>query len=244
MEATAQAATPQTIPSWKAFLALFQRTAAAGDKPARPAGPKFFETFGDTVRELVFLRNLSIGLSGAVIVLVIAILKLANKPPVVIRVDDLYRPAAIKDLASNVSVTAPEVRNFAQDFTRDLLGWDLYTLEDDIPRALGMMTPEAAGKMAQYLHNLNVKAQVQQGALRTKVVVQDISVEKDSEHAVRIKVRGSRVAQSYQNKDFHREIVFEDTVVLRKVDRSEATPWGLLVEDWSEAIFKTDGQTP
>ena len=101
-----------------------------------------------------------------------------------------------------------------------------------------MMTPEAAGRMKRYLDGLNVSQKVKADALRTKVVIAEIAVEKDAPHAVRVKLRGSRIAASYDKKDLRRETIFEDTLVLRKVQRTVATPWGLLVEAWSENVFK------
>jgi type IV secretory pathway TrbF-like protein len=207
--------------------------------------PKWFEVFGSAVAEVLFLRNLVVGLGGVIILLLISVVRLANKPPLVIRVDDLREPISIKDLQSDSEATAPEVRNFVDHFTRYLLSWDLYTLGDDLDRAMTMMTPAAAGKMKQYLNGIQVGRQTREDALRTKVIVQEITVDKDSPHVVRVKVRGSRIAQSYEKKELHRETIFEDTLVLRKVDRSQTTPWGLSVEDWQEAIFKTEGgQTP
>lgn len=220
-----------------------QSTVAAASAKSKPSVPKFIDVFGDTVREVNFLRNLSIALIGVSMILVIAVVKLVDKAPLVIRVDALRSPMAVSDIDANSAVTAPEVRNFAEHFTRDLLGWDLYTLQDDVERALAMMTPEARRKMEQYLHSVNVRAQVQDDSLRTKVVVEEISVEKDTPHAVRLKVRGSRSAESYQKKEFRRETIFEDTIVAKKTERSLATPWGLLVEEWSENVFK-QSQTP
>jgi hypothetical protein len=79
--------------------------------------------------------------------------------------------------------------------------------------------------------------------LRTTVSISQIAVEKDAPAMVRVKVRGTRVYASYANPNFHQETTFEDTIVAQKVDRSLKTPWGLLVDDWQESIFK-ETQTP
>jgi hypothetical protein len=218
--------------------------APKGKSSAESKLPKWFEVFGSAVAEVHFLRNLAVGLGGMILILLISVVRLANKPPLVIRVEDLREPVAVKDLQSDSEATAPEVRNFVDHFTRYLLSWDLYTLGDDLDRAMTMMTPAAGGKMKQYLNGIQVGRQTREDALRTKVIIQEISVDKDSPHVVRVKVRGSRIAQSYEKKELHRETIFEDTVVVRKVDRSQTTPWGLLVEDWQESIFKTEAPTP
>lgn len=207
--------------------------------PARAArAPKYFEVFGDAVAEILFLRNLAIVLAGFCLVLTIALVRAGSKPPLVVRVDRLSEPVAFPGLGDGSAVTGPEVRNFTEHFTRSLFGWDLYTLDDDINRALAMMTPEAAARMKRYLDGLNVTQKVKTDSLKTKVVVTEIAVEKDTPHAVRIKVRGSRVSTSYENKDLRRETIFEDTLVARKVERTLTTPWGLLVQDWSENTFR------
>lgn len=213
---------------------------AAGPASAASAKPerKFFEVFGDALTENLFLRNLAIVLAGSCIALTVALVRLAQKPPLVIRVDRLSEPAAFTDVVHESHVTGPEVRNFVEHFTRYLLAWDLYTLDDDIDRALGMMTPEAAGKMKNRLDGMSVTPKVKADALRTKVVISEISVEKDSPRAVTVKVRGARTSESYEKADLRRETVFEDTLILRKTARSLETPWGLLVEDWSESIYK------
>ncbi len=211
--------------------------AVAAPKDGRPE-PRFFEVFGDALSETVFLRNLLIVLGGACMVLCIALLRLAGKAPLVIRVDALNDPAAFTDVRHEAYVTAPEVRNFAEHFTRYLLAWDLYTFVDDIDRAFAMMTPEAGAKVKGYLDGLNTTSVIRENSLRTKVVITEIVVEKDTPSVVRVKVRGTRVAESYEKKDFHKETTFEDTLVARKVARTIKTPWGLLVADWSEAIYK------
>jgi hypothetical protein len=211
-----------------------QPPAAAARAPER----RYFEVFGDSLAENVFLRNLVIVLAGACIVLTIATLRLANKPPLVIRVDRLSAPAVFTDARQESVVTAPEVRNFAEHFTRDLLAWDAYTIDDDINRALAMMTPEAAIKMKQRLDGMSAAQRTRENTLRTKIVITEIVVEKDAPRSVRVKVRGTRIAESYDKKDYRKETIFEDTLVGRKVDRSFKTPWGLLVEDWNESIYK------
>jgi type IV secretory pathway TrbF-like protein len=199
---------------------------------------KFFEVFGDALSETIFLRNLAIVLGGACLVLCIAVLRLASKPPMVIRVDALSEPAAITDARHAAYVTAPEVRNFAEHFTRNLLAWDLYTFVDDIDRALAMMTPEAAAKMKSRLDGLNTASAIREDSLRTTVAITEIEVEKDTPSVVRVKVRGTRTSQSYEKKAYRKETSFEDTLVAGKVARSAKTPWGLLVAEWSEAIYE------
>lgn len=203
-----------------------------------PRPRKYFEVFGDALAETIFLRNLTIGLAGACLMLTVALVRLANKPPLVVRVDALHEPVAIPDLEQQAYVTGSEVSNFASHFTRDLMGWDLYSLDEDVNRALAMMTPDAAVRMKQKLDALHATQETKDHSLRTKVLISEISVEKDTPHVVRVKVRGTRVAQSYDDKQYRKETIFEDALLAQKVPRTQKTPWGLLIADWSENIFK------
>ena len=201
-------------------------------------GRRFFEVFGDALTENIFLRNLVIILAGSCILLTIAVVRLANTPPLVIRVDNIGEPLAFTNIKVQNAVTGPEVRNFAEHFTRYLLAWDLYTQTRDIDTAFRMMTPTAAQKMYQTLNAMNAESFAKEHSLRTTIQIAEIEVEKDTPEIVRVKVRGTRAYSSYSDKDFKKETTFEDTFVARKVDRSLKTPWGLLVDDWQESIFK------
>jgi hypothetical protein len=147
-------------------------------------------------------------------------------------------PAAFTNMKVQNAVTGPEVRNFAEHFSRYLLAWDLYTQARDIDTAFRMMTPAAAQRMYQKLNAMNAEPFAKEHSVRTKLEVAEISVEKDTPDIVRVKLRGTRTYSSYTDKDFKKETTFEDTFVARKVDRSLTTPWGLLVDDWQESIFK------
>jgi type IV secretory pathway TrbF-like protein len=209
--------------------------------PTRPeglSGRRFFEVFGDALTENLFLRNLVVVLGGSCILLCVAVARLAGKPPLVIRVDNIGEPMAFANVKVQNAVTGPEVRNFAEHFTRYLLAWDLYTQAHDIDTAFRMMTPTAAQRMFQKLNAMNAEPFAKDHAVRTTIQIVEIDVEKDTPEIVRVKLRGTRTYSSYTDKDFKKETTFEDTFVARKVDRSLKTPWGLLVDDWQESIFK------
>ena len=206
--------------------------------PEGQSGRRFFEVFGDTLTENVFLRKLAVVLGGCCILLTIAVVRLADKPPLVIRVDNIGDPVAFTNIKVQNAVTGPEVRNFAEHFTRYLLAWDLYTQARDIDTAFRMMTSDAAQRMYQKLNAMNAEPFAKEHLLRTTLQIAEISVDKDTPDIVRVKVRGTRTYASYVDKTFAKETTFEDTFVARKVDRSLKTPWGLLVDDWQESIFK------
>ena len=210
----------------------------APTSPEGLSGRRFFEVFGDALNENVFLRNLVIILGGGCLLLTIAVARLADKPPLVIRVDNIGEPFAFTNIKVQNAVTGPEVRNFTEHFTRYLLAWDLYTQARDIDTAFRMMTPTAAQKAYQKLNDMNAEPFAKEHSLRTTLQITQIDVEKDTPDIVRVKVRGTRIYSSYTDKEFKKETTFEDTFVAKKVDRTLKTPWGLLVDDWQESIFK------
>ena len=212
-------------------------TDAPPAKPEGLSGRRYFEVFGDSLTENVFLRNFTLALVAACLLLTIAVVRLADKPPLVIRVDNIGDPLTFTNVKVQNAVTAPEVRNFAEHFTRDLLAWDLYTQTRDIDAALRMMTPTAAQKMIPKLDAMKAEPFVKEHSARTSIQIAEISVEKDTPEIVRVKLRGTRTYSSYTDKDFKKETTFEDAFVARKVDRS-TSPWGLLVDDWQESIFR------
>lgn len=205
--------------------------------PEGQSGRRFFEVFGDALTETIFLRNFVIVLGGAVLVLTITIMRLASKPPLVIRVDNIGDPLIFTNVKTQNSVSGPEVRNFAEHFTKYLLGWDIYTLTREVDTALRMMTPLAAQKMVQRLDSMKAEPFAKEHSVRTAIQIAQIEVEKDTPEIVRVKIRGTRTYSSYNDRDFKKEVTFEDTFVAQKVDRQKS-PWGLLVDDWQESIFR------
>src|SRR5271156_1501061 len=110
-------------------------TASPAAKPSSSpeglTGRRFFEVFGDALTENLFLRNLVIVLGGSCMLLCVVVVRLSGQPPLVIRVDNSGDPLAFTNVKVQNAVTGPEVRNFAEHFTRYLLAWDLYTQTRD-----------------------------------------------------------------------------------------------------------------
>ena len=201
--------------------------------------PRYFEVFGDALVETIFLRNAVVLLGGISLVLCVGLVRLSFRPPLVIRVDNIGDPVAFTNTPIQNSVTAPEVRNFADHFTRYLLGWDLYTVDHDVDRALAMMTERAAQKMVHTLDAMGASTFTKGQSVRTSIELAEIVVDKETPDMVRVKLRGTRTYASYSDKELKKETTFEDTFIARKVARSAKTPWGLLVDDWQESIFKS-----
>lgn len=199
---------------------------------------KYFEVFGDSLNELTFLRKITLFLIMVVIFQTIIIVKSINKKPLVIRVDSLGNANAYKDIESVQAVSPAEVSNFTQYFLQYFTAHNFYTYDEDFTRAFKMMAPNAQRKLNNELIKNKTVNKIKTAQLKTKLTISEINIEKDSPEYINLRVRGTRDIQSYENLDLYKEEIFEDKMVLKKIKRSEKTPWGLLVDNFSEELFK------
>ncbi|MDE1977457.1 MAG: hypothetical protein KGI84_09410, partial [Elusimicrobia bacterium] len=73
---------------------------------------------------------------------------------------------------------------------------------------------------------------------RTTLTLTEIDVKNDTPQVLEVRVKGYRDISSYLPGVAPDEVVFEDDLVLKKVPRSDAAPYGLLVEDDETSYFK------
>ena len=172
------------------------------------------------------------------IFLVIIVRKSINKMPLVIRVDLLGNAETAKYNKSILAVSPAEISNFTQYFTQYFSAHNFYTYDEDFTKAFKMMTEDCQRKLNDYLTIKNVMNNIKSNQEKTKLTITEIRTVKDSPEYVNLKVKGNREIRSYQNADFYREEIFEAELSIKKVDRSEKTPWGLLVDSWSESLYK------
>jgi len=201
-------------------------------------GRKYFEVFGDTLNQLNLFKTIAFFLLAVVIFQTIIIKTTLKKPPLVIRVDQLGNAEAFKDVKSLQKITPPEIFNFTQYFLHYFIENNFYTYDDDFTKAFLMMTQNCRQRMNDYLNVNKITDGIKDNQLKTKLNITDIRIVKDSPEYINIKVRGTREVKSYQNADFYKEIVFEDELSLKKVERTEKTPWGLMVDAWNESLYK------
>jgi hypothetical protein len=83
-----------------------------------------------------------------------------------------------------------------------------------------------------------VSTQLSKDQLKVKLTVSNIVVEKDSADFLVVNVKGFREITSYNDAAFNKQIIFENVLTLKKIPRSAEHPWGLLVENWEESVFK------
>jgi len=199
---------------------------------------KYYEVWGDSLNLLYYFKSLSLVLIGVIVILVIMLKYASEKTPIVVKVDQLGNTMAITNWESDVKITIPEIKNFTNTFLEQYLGYDYYAYDSNFRKAFTMMTPTYSAKADRYIETNKVLDSIKQGQLKTVVNISKIDIMKDTKEVIILKIKGYKTYSSYISKDFNKEQIYEDDLVLQKVKRSEKTPWGLLVDDFNETIIK------
>lgn len=182
---------------------------------------------------------LSVWFSMTVGILCLILLRAAVlRPPIVIRVTDAGQAQVVLDPSRQPPVGAAEVRNFVSFFERFFTGLNAYTFDADLKLAFSMMTPSFQTKANEMLKRDGTVDQVRSNQERITVTLTDFKVLRDTADVLECRVLGNRQIGSYKPDAVAGEVAFEDDIVLRKVPRSETSPYGLLVQDYHESIFK------
>ena len=161
-----------------------------------------------------------------------------RRPPVVILLTTSGQTQVVENNGSQPPVSAAEIKNFLALFERFFTELDLYTYNSSLNTAFSMMTPEFKLKAKDILSRQGVIEKLKADAIKTKLTLTDISIVKDTSQLLECDVKGWRDIGSFKADGPHGELVFEDEIILKKVPRSDQAPDGVLVEDWSESLFK------
>jgi hypothetical protein len=199
---------------------------------------KYFEVFGDMVKSLSFFQTLTIVLAFLCVFLAINLRVALKKTPIVIRVDSLGNAQAFVNEKSLQKVTPYELSNFSQLFVEFFTAHNFYTYNDDFTKAFSMMTRDCQAKMNGRLQEYGIVDQIKEQKLKTRLVITEIKVAKDTPDTSILKVKGTRNITSYEDKTLLREEIFDIELVVKKVKRSMKTPWGLLIENFVEELYK------
>lgn len=204
----------------------------------QPTERKYFEVWGEMANQLNLFKHLTLIFAAAVFFLTILLTKSINKMPLVIRVDALGNAEAFKDVPSANPITAAEVNNFTQYFLQYWVAGNFYTYEDDLTKAFKMMTEGYQRKANDYLSTHGTLDYIKSNQVKTKMTISEMLILKDTKDYVNLKVKGTNEVRSYQAAEFYKEEIFECELSLKKVERSDNTPWGLLVDAWNVSYFK------
>jgi hypothetical protein len=209
---------------------------------AKPLGaPAYYEVWGglESANRALWI---SLWFAITVALLTMALLRVQlRRPPVVIRVDSSGQSAVMPGVGLQAPVGEAEVRNFLTLFERFFIELNAYTYDSDLKLAFAMMTEDFQAKANDIIKRDGTLETVKAGQLRTTIFLSELRVLRDTPQMFECKVKGYRQTSSYKPDVAAGEVVFEHDVVLRKVPRSERAPYGILVEDFRESVFKRGG---
>ncbi len=202
------------------------------------AVPPYYEVWGGLESAN---RALWVALWFALTVALLALILLRvalHRPPVVIRVDASGQALAAADSGAQPVVSEAEIKNFLTLFERFFTQLNSYTYESDLNLALAMMTPEFRSKALNDFKSQGLIDKLKSEGRKTALILTEIQVVSDTPKVIECHVKGYREIGSYKQDTPPQEVVFEDDVILKKVPRSEQAPNGVLVQDWTESLFK------
>lgn len=200
--------------------------------------PTYYEVWGGLESAN---RALWAALWFAVTVALLAMLlvrALADRPPVVIRVTDSGRAEVMADNGTQPPVSEFEIKNFLALFEKFFVELNVYTYDADLRAAFAMMTRSFQDKADRILKSEGLIQALKTEQLRTRLVLSELRVTRETPEHLECRIKGYREIGSYLPDKAVREEVFEHEIILKKMPRSESAPYGVLVEDFKESLFK------
>jgi hypothetical protein len=200
----------------------------------------YFEVYGDYLDMYQSLRRISMGLLAVNVLLLLLLNHSLRKPPLIIRVSDVGEATPIKDLSESSRITKPEVLNFVKLFMKFFLERNHYTWKDNLVEAGLMMTADYRNRANKEIDFDKEIASLEANKLTSKLKFSDIEITRETPDALLVSLKGWRQITSYDDPAYLKETVFAAELGLKKVPRSEATPYGLLVDSYKQRDFKDE----
>jgi len=225
------------------LLDLLSRKPEKQVQPADATGdlsqPPYYEAWGGLERAN---RALWAGLwfAGTALLLCIIVLRIiVTKPPVVIRVESTGSATAIRPADLHSPVSGAEVKNFLALFERFYFGLNVYTHEENLNLAFSMMTPAFQKKANESLQKAGTVDILKAERQRIRVLLGQLDIVRETDTLLECRIKGTREVGSFSPEKPVTEVIFEHTAILRKVPRSAKAPYGVLVEDLRESLYKS-----
>ncbi|MFH2201789.1 MAG: hypothetical protein ABIJ96_01605 [Elusimicrobiota bacterium] len=162
----------------------------------------------------------------------------AGRPPVVIRVTDSGRAEVVANSGMQPPVSEVEIKNFLALFEKFFVELNVYTYDADLRSAFGMMSRSFQDKADRMLKSEGLIQALKTEQRRTRLVLTELRVERETPEHLECRIKGYREIGSYIPDKAGREEVFEHEIILKKTPRSEKAPYGVLVENFKESLFK------
>ena len=198
---------------------------------------RYYEVFGDLEAQAEFLKLASVLLLALQFFSLFGAFMLAKRPPVVIRVSEVGKAEAIRDLELANAPSDYEVFDFAKTFTKRFRELNSYTLANDTAEAWNRMTSRYRKIADRDLVESGFFAKFHDTGLYTHIEFKEETIDRNTPEYVRVALIGVRNILSYNDPAYKESSLFKAELLLKKVPRSREIPWGLLTEDYREILL-------
>jgi len=197
---------------------------------------RYYEIWSEISQSAKWSRIISIIISFAFLVMLLAFLRMSSKPLMVVRVDTLGNPAIVEARKEN-TISPQEVQNFVLYFVNYWRGLDYYSYDDNFRRLFdNMMTSKMISAGNGYLQENKIIETIKSEQLRYKIKISQVTIKSLSRQSAVVEVSGVREEGSYKPNSKVKTINFIATLNLLVVPRT-TSPWGLLCDGYEEKVF-------
>ena len=165
------------------------------------------------------------------------------KPPVVIRENAEGQIQVIKNLVYNDRVTPLEINTFSKLFLRRYLAYSSYGITNQLDRALRMMTGSFEKSNIAAIEKDNTVQGIEKEQVHSELKIKKLKTTKVEGNYIYLKVYGNIIRKYYGSKKKKIE-TFKGNLVLKKIKRTAARPYGLAAANYSQIILNklTEGK--
>ncbi len=186
---------------------------------------KYYEIYGELVKNKIFLQRLVIGLIAINIALAVVCYIAFTRPAQTFVIKDGYAYAAN---AYEYQRSVHEVRRFSEEFSKHLLEFNKVNFNDRIKTALTMCSEKLEFVMYNTIKSSNIPEIVKQTDETIRFQVGEIYVEEGEPYKVKVNGQQLFPGQAPLNMEFDLEVT--------TVSRSEDNPFGLKITNFKQSL--------
>lgn len=161
-----------------------------------------------------------------------------TKPPLVIRT----MPSGLEvqsNYTHDPSVTQYDIDLFTRHFVTNLNFFDSFRLEEDIPKAMNMMTPALRDFYKKSVITRQFITDIRNRNTNTTTTIKEIQMEMGDTHIPVTAIYERRIID-YDNDHTSTILLRADMIIERLDQRSKRYPYGLLVKQFKEISLNGD----
>jgi len=185
---------------------------------------KYYEIYGELVKNKIYLQRLVIGLIALNLVLVALCYIGFTRPGQTFVIKDGYAYAA---RAYEYERSVHEVRKFCYEFAKNLLEFNRDTFNANIKTALQMCSEELEYGMYETIKNSDIPRLVQNTLGTIQFQIREILVKEGD--PFRVRVNGQQI---FPGQPAPINITFDLEIIV--VARTENNPWGLRIVNFKQ----------